>query len=202
MCQHLWLVIRSWQTWGRVRGSWLLSWQIFALCLLQLLGRIPWITSTEVPWSKQSVEGAAILLVITNCWTTFFFLTCPFFAEGLQLLFRNLALWFKTDPGTQFFTKPLIRYSNYLYSHHSLDKLICFLCDKCLFSVYLCFFNVWMGVEELFDFSRVNIFSSTNDHVLDPPNNFAVTVLVYYSNIPVCNARVVKFVVSALLKGK
>ncbi len=55
--------------------------------------------------------------------------------------------------------------------------------------VYLCFLNFWMCVQELFDFSGVDVFSSSDDQVLYASFYFAVSVPVQTGNVPVSDHR-------------
>ena len=51
------------------------------------------------------------------------------------------------------------------------------------------FQDVRMSVEKIFDFLRVDVFSAADDHVLDPADDPAVSVLINHANVPVMNSQ-------------
>ena len=53
----------------------------------------------------------------------------------------------------------------------------------------MCFLNTGMSMQNFFNFSRINIFSTADDHVFDSTNNFDVAILIQSANVPANKKR-------------
>ena len=46
-------------------------------------------------------------------------------------------------------------------------------------------FNLWMGVKEVFDLDREDVFSASDDHVLAPTDDSDVAIFIHSTNITI-----------------
>ena len=46
-------------------------------------------------------------------------------------------------------------------------------------------FNLWMGVKEVFDLDREDVFSASDDHVLAPTDDSDVAIFIHSTKITI-----------------
>src|SRR5882672_2988542 len=79
----------------------------------------------------------------------------PILAEPAETLLVESGPGLRNDPGTEFFAIPCVRYAE------NLDVL-----------------NIGMPIQILFDFTRIDILAAADDHILDPSDDAAISIVV------------------------